>query len=152
MPAPAPIKCPAQDCATQYQTPDNLPTYELVTTHLQMHIATNHAPAAVAQGVHLPVPRLEKLPRPSFSPEMSQSVVSEAMKVQQLQARCDQDLLRFRWQYGAAPGPGEKARSEGCPQDPPHAEPLVHDPVPGGARQSLLQQVRGDRGALRLHP
>ena len=78
MPAPAPIKCPAPDCATQYQTPDNLPTYELVTTHLQMHIATNHAPAAAAPQVALPgqappqTSKVDKRSRPEVTQDMSE--------------------------------------------------------------------------------
>ena len=80
MPPPAPIKCPAPDCATQYQTPDNLPTYELVTTHLQMHIATNHALAPAAPGLHVPQPgqvhpqtsKVDKRSRPEVTQDMSE--------------------------------------------------------------------------------
>ena len=80
MPPPAPIKCPAPDCATQYQTPDNLPTYELVTTHLQMHIATNHATAPAAPGLHVPQPgqlhpqtsKVDKRSRPEVTQDMSE--------------------------------------------------------------------------------
>ena len=77
MPAPAPIKCPAPDCATQYhQTPDNLPTYELVSQHLQMHIATNHA--AAAPQAHLPgqatpqTSKVDKRSRPEVTQDMSE--------------------------------------------------------------------------------
>ena len=77
---------------------------------LEIHTAGVHGVApAPAQG-HKSTPHLEKLPRPSLSLEMtqsewsfkdsqwtayiSQSVVSEAVKVQQLKAACDQYLLR----------------------------------------------------------
>ena len=84
---------------------------------LELHTAAEHG-AAVAAPADRPgaPPRLEKLPRPIFTLDMtqsewafkesqwqayiSQSVVSEQVKVQQLQAACEESLLRRVYDAG----------------------------------------------------
>ena len=75
MPAPAPIPCSAPGCA--YQTPENLPTYDLVTTHLQLHTNAAHPPPAPRGGggpqpAHGQTAKVDKRSRPEASPDMSE--------------------------------------------------------------------------------
>ena len=103
----APVQCSVPDC--DYVTPENL-TRELTLSHLTLHTQAVHlihqpaAPAAV-------VSRLEKLPRPVFSLNMTeadwqfkeidwnsyieQTPSSDNAKLLQLRAACD-DSLRQR--------------------------------------------------------
>ena len=106
MAPPPQQKCSQTDC--QFETPAGCPTWELLSTFLVQHTQAVHA-AAPANSPS--VPRLEKLPRPTFTLDMSQAEWSfteaqwtayisqqaglrEEVKVQQLQAACDQALLR----------------------------------------------------------
>ena len=115
MPAPTPIKCTAVGCV--YTTPTNCPDWEKMLKMLELHTAAAHgATVNNSQPASTSGPRLEKLPRPSFTLEMtqsewsftkaqwsayiSQSVVAEEVKVQQLQAACDKDLLRRVYDAG----------------------------------------------------
>ena len=84
---------------------------------LELHVVAEHGGSnnsALTPGSS--APRLEKLPRPSFSLEMSQAEwafkhsqwtayisqtpVSEQVKVQQLRAACEDDLLRRVYDAG----------------------------------------------------
>ena len=112
--APTPIKCSLAGC--DYSTPANCPDWDKMLKMLKLHNAAVHNIAPVAGQGTASTPRLEKLPRPSFSLEMSQSewsfkdaqwsayisqsIVREEVKVQQLQAACDQDLLRRVYDAG----------------------------------------------------
>ena len=69
MPPPAPIKCSAPDCA--WLTPENLPTYDLVTTHLQLHVQTNHPPQAQPTA-QVTSAKVDKRPRPEASQDMTE--------------------------------------------------------------------------------
>ena len=105
--APVPLKCTASDC--EFITPPNCPDWEKMLKLLELHTAAVHNVPTGQVGAS-PSTKLEKLPRPSFSLDMtqsewafkesqwqayiSQSTVSEKVKVQQLQAACEQDLLR----------------------------------------------------------
>ena len=105
--APVPLKCTASDC--EFTTPPNCPDWEKMLKLLELHTAAVHNVSTGQVGAS-PSTKLEKLPRPSFSLDMtqsewtfkesqwqayiSQSTVSEKVKVQQLQAACEQDLLR----------------------------------------------------------
>ena len=107
MAPPPQQKCSHADC--DFETPVGCPTWDLVSTFLIQHTQAVHAsPTTVATQS---TPRLEKLPRPTFTLDMSQSEWSfteaqwaayisqqpglkEEVKVQQLQAACDQALLR----------------------------------------------------------
>ena len=112
---PTPLKCSMEEC--EYTTPTNCPDWDKMLKLLELHTSAVHGVApAPGVGARSSAPRLEKLPRPSFSLEMtqsewsfkesqwsayiSQSVVPEAVKVQQLQAACDQDLLRRVYDAG----------------------------------------------------
>ena len=73
MPAPPPMACPSPGCA--YTTAENLPTYDILTTHLQMHIATNHAPVPAAGPQPGPPPqtaKVDKRSRPEATQDMSE--------------------------------------------------------------------------------
>ena len=106
MAPPPQQKCSQTDC--QFETPAGCPTWELLSTFLVQHTQAVHA-ATPANNPS--APRLEKLPRPTFTLDMSQAEWSfteaqwtayisqqaglrEEVKVQQLQAACDQALLR----------------------------------------------------------
>ena len=95
------------------------PTWELIVSLLSTHTHAVHnngggdGPPGAGAGQ---APRLEKLPRPTFQLDMSQSewafqhsqwkayisqtVVQEATKVQQLRAACTNDLLRRVYDAG----------------------------------------------------
>ena len=108
--APAPIKCSVDGC--QFVTPNNCPDWDKMLKTLELHTAAAHGVVTNAAPANNPsTPRLEKLPRPTFTLDMSQSEWSfteaqwtayisqqaglrEEVKVQQLQAACDQALLR----------------------------------------------------------
>ena len=74
MPAPARVECSDPDC--DYLTPENLPTYDLVTTHLQLHVSTVHAaPApgpAHGQARQVPSAKVDKRPRPEVTLDMTE--------------------------------------------------------------------------------
>ena len=106
MAPPTPLTCPAPDC--QYQTPANTPTWDNMLTLLNMYLQMVHpntnapAPAAAASV------RLDRLPRPTFSLNMSEAAwdftvlqwdkyiqqvpTSPATKLNQLGAACDAPL------------------------------------------------------------
>ena len=106
MAPPPQQQCSQDDC--DYSTPAGVPTWDLVATFLTQHTAAIHG----SQGQQTSQSgKLEKLPRPTFTLNMTesqwnytktlwdsyikQSVVPEATKVMQLQAACD-DALRQR--------------------------------------------------------
>ena len=104
MAPPTPLPC--SDPACTYSTPVGTPTWELMVSLLSTHTHAVHkngggdGPPGAGAG---PAPRLEKLPRPTFQLDMSQSewafqhsqwkayisqtVVQEATKVQQFRER-----------------------------------------------------------------
>ena len=112
--APTPIKCSLEGC--EYSTPANCPDWDRMLKMLELHNAAAHNIAPVAGQGTASTPRLEKHPQPSFSLDMSQaewsfkeaqwsayinqSTVRKEVKVQQLQAACDQDLLRRVYDAG----------------------------------------------------
>ena len=83
---------------------------------LEIHTAAEHSIATGPTDRGPAAPRLESLPRPSFDLDMSQaewsfkqsqceayisqSAVSEKMKVQQLKAACEERLLRRVYDAG----------------------------------------------------
>ena len=72
MAPPARVECSAPGCA--YITPENLPTYEILTTHLQLHTTTVHAAPAPAPGLAQQVPsaKVDKRPRPDVALDMTE--------------------------------------------------------------------------------
>jgi hypothetical protein len=88
-----------------------LPYLDIMVKHLELHSIADHgANIEAADGERpAPAPRLEKLPRPSFGLDMTetewvfkesqciayigQTLKSEQVKVQQLKAACDESLL-----------------------------------------------------------
>ena len=117
MAPPPPLAC--SDPACTYSTPSGTPTWELMVSKLSTHTHAVHGngggegPPSTSAGQ---APRLEKLPRPTFQLDMtisewafkhsqwkayiSQTVVQEATKVQQLRAACTDDLLRRVYDAG----------------------------------------------------
>ena len=94
MPPPAPLECSSTDC--EFKTPVGCPSWELMVNLLNQHTQTVHG------GGQAPAPqtsKLEKLPRPTFTLNMTesqwsftkiqwdnyikQSVVSESVKLMQ---------------------------------------------------------------------
>ena len=101
MAPPAPLRCSVQGCA--YITPDNTPTWESIIQLMSLHTTAVHTAAPAT------APKLEKLPRPTFSLNITESKwnflviqwtnyigqspnAEEATKLMQLQAACDDDL------------------------------------------------------------
>ena len=74
MPPPAPISCSAPGC--EYATPENLPTYDLLTTHLQLHTNAAHPPPGAQPGAGPPpggqTAKVYKRSRPEATQEMSE--------------------------------------------------------------------------------
>ena len=103
MPPPTPLECSSTDC--DFKTPVGCPSWELMVNLLNQHTQSVHG------GGQAPAPqtsKLEKLPRPTFTLNMTesqwsftkiqwdnyikQSAVSESVKLMQLQAACDDNL------------------------------------------------------------
>ena len=107
MPPPTPLECSSADC--DFNTPVGCPSWELMAGILQTHSQTVHGGGGPQQGTTSS--KLEKLPRPTFTLKMTesqwsfkktqwdnyinQSVVSDSVKLMQLQAAFD-DPLRQR--------------------------------------------------------
>ena len=108
--APEPLECTCPDCT--FTTPPTYPDWEAMLRVLQKHTDANHrAPQGDQSNGQASISnsKLEKLPMPTFSNDMTQSdyafkesqweayiglsVTSEQVKVQQLRAACDEDLL-----------------------------------------------------------
>ena len=118
--APTPIECTKQECT--WTTPSNCPDWDKMVKLLELHTLAEHSTGAAHASN---TPKLEKLPRPSFQLEMTQakwafklsqwqayiaqSVVSEPIKVQQLRAACDDDLLRRIYDAGDQVGMNTEA-------------------------------------------
>ena len=115
--APAPIECSYPEC--DYKTPAGCPTWELMTKQLELHASSVHPPPGGGGG-HGHVShkaRLESLPRPKFSLNMTegqwqfinmqwiayiaQTPASDSQKVEQLRAACDKDLLQRVYDSGS---------------------------------------------------
>ena len=112
--APTPLECSKGTC--EWKTPANCPDWDKMVKLLELHTMAEHNVGHENVAPTVATPRLEKLPRPSFHLEMSQSEwafknsqwcayisqtpVSEAVKVQQLRAACEDDLLRRVYDAG----------------------------------------------------
>ena len=102
MPSPMPLSCSVPNCT--YTTPEGAPTWELISTLLGQHTSAVH----VVNNATRVQNKLEKLPRPVFSLNMSESQwnfkkvqwdayiqqteIDDNTKLMQLQAACDMDL------------------------------------------------------------
>ena len=113
---PSPLECTKEGC--EWKTPPNCPDWDKLIKMLELHTMAEHGRSAstAASPVTNSGPKLEKLPRPSFQLEMtqaewafkfsqweayiSQSPVTESVKVHQLRAACDDDLLRRVYDAG----------------------------------------------------
>ena len=112
---PTPLDCTKVGC--EWKTPSNCPDWDKMVKLLELHTIAEHGTSSpIPEGNFSSAQRLEKLPRPTFQLEMtqaewafktsqwhayiSQSVVSESTKVQQLRAACDDDLLRRVYDAG----------------------------------------------------
>ena len=117
MPPPPRQECSVLEC--QYSTPEGVPTWEMLTTHLSTHAQSAHAPPAAVQQQprqHTHNAKLESLPRPKFILNMTeaqweftnmqweayiaQTPASDIQKLQQLRAACDKDLLQRVYDCG----------------------------------------------------
>ena len=112
MPAPNSIPCSVVDC--EYTTPAGCPTWDLLRDFLQQHRESVHPAANGPRIGH--TAKLESLPRPKFTLDMSESqwqftqkrwdayiaqtVASEDQKMEQLQAACDVKLLQCLYDSG----------------------------------------------------
>ena len=117
MPPPACQECSVPEC--QYMTPEGIPTWEMLTTHLSNHTQAAHpTPAPVQNNQRVGHnAKLESLPRPHFLLNMTESKwefakmqwdayidqtpASDEQKVQQLRAACDKDLLQRLYDCGS---------------------------------------------------
>ena len=113
--APTPLDCSKADC--NWKTPANCPDWDKMIKMLELHVIAEHGGSSNnSSSASSAAPKLEKLPRPTFQLEMSQaewafkksqwdayitqSPVSETVKVQQLRAACDDNLLRRVYDAG----------------------------------------------------
>ena len=101
---PNPLECSNEDC--DYKTPNGCPTWDLMVTLLTQHTQSVHGGAQLTQPG--PGNKLEKLPRPTFTLQMtesqwtftklqwdsyiSQTHASDETKLNQLQAACSETL------------------------------------------------------------
>ena len=104
--APIPLQCSKVGC--EFSTPANCPDWEKMVKLLELHTAAEHGPVPT-QVRSAPGPKLETLPRPNFTLDMtqadwsfkesqwqvyiSQHPVTEQVKIQQLKAACDEPLV-----------------------------------------------------------
>ena len=103
MPTPQPLECSVSSC--EYQTPTGCPTWDLMVTLLTQHTASVHGSSS---SVATQNSKLEKLPRPTFNLNMTESQwnftkiqwehyinqvqAPEATILTQLQAACSEPL------------------------------------------------------------
>ena len=113
MPNPEPVDCLKTGCA--WKTPAHCPDWDKMMQMLAIHTAAEHGVNTATPAVPANT-KLERLPRPSFDLDMSQaewlftlsqwqayisqSPVSEQVKVQQLKAACEGRLLRRVYDAG----------------------------------------------------
>ena len=106
MPPPTPMECSVAECT--FSTTAGCPTWELMATLLTIHTQAVHGGAGAPQPASTNQHKLEKLPRPTFTLQMTesqwsftkvqwdnyikQSTVSPAVQLMQLQAACDGPL------------------------------------------------------------
>ena len=69
MVVPDPLPCSAPGCL--YTTPENLPNFATITTHLQLHTQAAHAAAAPGQGFRQSS-KVDKRPRPEAALDMTE--------------------------------------------------------------------------------
>ena len=112
MAPPTPLQCQSPGC--DYQTPSNTPSWEMMLQLLQLHDKNAHPAAPPTSGPS--TVKLERLPRPTFSLNMTeatwqfkviewQSYIGQAPstpenKVLQLRAACDDDLRQRIYDSG----------------------------------------------------
>ena len=103
MPTPQPLECSVESC--DYQTPMGCPTWDHMVTLLTQHSNCVHGSPSNSSSQNM---KLEKLPRPTFNLNMTESQwsftkiqwdhyinqvqVPEATKLTQLQAACSETL------------------------------------------------------------
>ena len=108
MPPPHPLECSDPECA--FKTPEGCPTWDLMVNLLTQHTQTVHGGQGAQPVVSSQPSKLEKLPRPVFTLQMTeaqwtftrlqwenyigQSQVSESTKLSQLQAACNDELRK----------------------------------------------------------
>ena len=122
MPAPEPLACTSPAC--DFTTPPTCPDWDAMLRVLQIHTdAAHRAPPNNGRDINhtqMPNTKLEKLPRPTFSLDMTQSdyafkqsqwtayisqaTTTEQVKVQQLRAACDEELFRRVYDAGGLEG------------------------------------------------
>ena len=117
MPPPPPIECSAPGC--HYSTPENLPTIADTVTLITLHTQQAHPAPVPRAAPQAPVatPKLERLPRPTFTLNMTESkwnftvlswdsyigqspLAPEATKLMQLRAACDEGLRQRIYDTG----------------------------------------------------
>ena len=111
---PEPLDCLKTGCL--WKTPAHCPDWDKMMQMLTIHTAAEHGVNTAPPATPHHNTKLERLPRPSFDLDMSQaewlftlsqwkayisqSVVSEGVKVQQLKAACEGRLLRRVYDAG----------------------------------------------------
>ena len=120
MPAPNPIPCSVDDC--EWTSPAGVPTWENMITLLNIHSQAAHGIQGAGQAVAVaqPATKLEPVPRPTFTLNMSEAkwnftkaqwtsyigqnpALPETAKLMQLQAACDSDLQQGVYDSGSYP-------------------------------------------------
>ena len=113
--APPPSQtCSKEDC--DYTTPPGIPTWELVFKALEIHASSCHGAQPVQAGRAETKHKFEKLPRPTFSLDMTEgdwaystmqwsSYIAQAPatpeeQLLQLRAACEDSLLRHVYESG----------------------------------------------------
>ena len=161
--SPTPLDCSKADC--NWKTPANCPDWDKMIKMLELHIIAEHGDSPNnSSSAPSAAPKLEKLPRPTFQLEMSQaewafkksqwdayitqSPVSETVKVQQLRAACDDNLLRRVYDAGDLSSMNtetlllaqiKKNRCACSTQDTTLAEHVDHESVTRRICQSFCQ-------------
>ena len=151
MPPPTPLHCQVPGC--DYTTPVNTPTWDNMIQILKMHREDVHQPAAPAPAT--PAIKIERLPRPVFSLNMSeaawqfkvikwrsyinQTPLTPDEKLQQLRAACDEELSQRVYNSGGYNALDSRHREQvprrdegaGCHEDSqvcPPEQSLPHGP------------------------
>ena len=106
MAPPNPLQCQVQGCG--WETPSNTPTWDIMIQLLQLHDKNAHPAGTNGTTYSASAPRLERLPRPTFTLNMTeatwqfktiewvsyigQTPTTPDNKLLQLRAACDDEL------------------------------------------------------------
>ena len=96
MPSPPQQKCSVPDCS--YETPENIPTWEMLTTHLNAHAQSVHiAPTSAAVATSKTAKKIHPVIIPQMSEELWRFFIDEWERYKRQTKIQGQELLDELW-------------------------------------------------------